>query len=139
MNTMSRLSDALIRARAEKAERDGRKVTQREVATALEVPDVYVSRWETGRNVPERYAIHQLAAFYEVDEAELMALRDEAVAGGDGRRAGVTSRGAAQDRRRHPMDASEELLDAAGAPPAHEVQGPSTDVPRSGRGRRAQA
>lgn len=88
--------------RDEKAAREGRRVTQREVADALEVPHVYVSRWETGRNVPERYAVAQLAKFYGVPEGDLMELREADVLDSDGRRlpaAAASSPGAGGDRR----------------------------------------
>jgi transcriptional regulator with XRE-family HTH domain len=121
LNTMSRLGEALTRMRADKAARDGRRVTQREVANALGVPDVYVSRWETGRNVPERYALAQLARFYDEDEAALLALREEAVEGNDGRRA--TSRGVAGDRRVDPLVLGAADADSEGLPPASEGPG----------------
>lgn len=127
MNTMSRLGQTLARLRADKAAREGRRVTQREVANALEVPDVYVSRWETGRNVPERYAVAQLARFYEADEAELMALREEAAEATDGRRA--TSRGVGGDRRVDPLVLGEADADSEGLPPASEGPGHGIAAP----------
>ena len=113
---MSNLGTALLRMRQEKAAREGRRVTQREVADALEVPHVYVSRWETGRNVPERYAVAQLARFYGVEEAGLLALREQAVAESDGRRITPTSPSVGGDRRRAPLDALEEFADDLALP-----------------------
>lgn len=48
---------------------------QREVAEAIQVSDKAVSRWETGRGIPDVDSLQRLSVFYEVSISEILAGR----------------------------------------------------------------
>lgn len=49
-----------------------RKLSQLQVATRLEVEKATVSAWETGRNMPDPFALRKLAKIYEVSVDALL-------------------------------------------------------------------
>lgn len=55
---------------------------QKEVADAIQVSDKAVSRWETGKGIPDVDSLQSLSDFYEVSINEILAgryLRDDEI------------------------------------------------------------
>ncbi|MDE6701057.1 MAG: helix-turn-helix transcriptional regulator [Acetatifactor sp.] len=48
---------------------------QKEVAEAIQVSDKAVSRWETGRGIPDIDSLQRLSDFYEISINEILAGR----------------------------------------------------------------
>lgn len=71
-DTMSRLSVHLLQLR------EAAELSQRQVADAIGVPHNFLSRWERDKNVPQRGYVMMLAGVYGAEQADLLALRDEA-------------------------------------------------------------
>lgn len=55
--------------------RKQKELKQKEVAEALQVSDKAVSRWETGRGIPDVDSLQRLSDFYEVSINEILAGR----------------------------------------------------------------
>lgn len=55
-----------------KALRKEKKLTQEQLADALFVSSKTVSRWETGRNLPDLLQLRELADYFQVDVRELI-------------------------------------------------------------------
>jgi len=54
--------------------RESQGLYLRQVATALEVDNGYISKFETGEKIPLKKHISKLSAFYKVKEKELLTL-----------------------------------------------------------------
>ncbi len=55
--------------------RKQKELKQKEVAEALQVSDKAISRWETGRGIPDVDSLQRLSDFYEVSINEILAGR----------------------------------------------------------------
>lgn len=55
--------------------RKQKELKQKEVADALQVSDKAISRWETGRGIPDVDSLQRLSDFYEVSINEILAGR----------------------------------------------------------------
>ncbi len=55
--------------------RKQKELKQKEVAEALQVSDKAISRWETGRGIPDVDSLQRLSEFYEVSINEILAGR----------------------------------------------------------------
>lgn len=62
-----------ISASAIKSLREAKKLTQRELAEILSVSDKTVSKWETGRGLPDISLLEPLSAALEISVAELFS------------------------------------------------------------------
>jgi transcriptional regulator with XRE-family HTH domain len=58
--------------------RKGKRLTQAQLAQALQVHQTAVSQWECGRTLPDRETIIKLAVFYSVSADEILGLRPQA-------------------------------------------------------------
>ena len=54
--------------------RESQGLFLRQVATALEVDNGYISKFETGEKIPLKKHISKLSAFYNIKEKELLTL-----------------------------------------------------------------
>ena len=60
------IAENIIRLRHE------RKITQKELADFIGVTKASVSKWESGRSIPDVLLLPQIAAFFDVTVDELM-------------------------------------------------------------------
>jgi transcriptional regulator with XRE-family HTH domain len=58
--------------------RKEKRLTQAQLAQALQVHQTAVSQWECGRTYPDRETIIKLAAFYSVSSDELLGIHRRA-------------------------------------------------------------
>lgn len=63
-----KIGATLLLLRKEKESKEGRKVSQQEIADAIGCDRVSYARYENGLRVPERYNISELAYYYKVSE-----------------------------------------------------------------------
>ncbi|WP_217913264.1 helix-turn-helix domain-containing protein [Miltoncostaea marina] len=106
MHDYARMASRTELAQTLRDARTSRGLTQQKVATALEVPFTYVSRWERAEVRPDSKHLEKLARFYELDLVELIRMRNEAPSG----RSAATSP-AGEPEARHPADVMRDALE----------------------------
>lgn len=62
----------IAQKRREKAVREGRDITQSDLAEAIQASPTSVSEWEADKKKPREHALRRLAAFLDTTEAYLM-------------------------------------------------------------------